>query len=271
MNEEQYTNVTTYLSHYSLTSRRRSRGLTQPHQPAAHTLPPSTSDNDAAPTFGNDAYPIRSQPLQSPVMTTPHEQASQPGSYPIYAPTSSMLYNGQSANFSQAPQSQQLHQQSTPSSSNGIQQLLYNPAPTQVRLPDLAPMPPRGSGKMPLSIGTQMNQLDSVDEPQPTHVVGSQGRRGILPSAAGRPAAVAGANTSGQKAAPTPPKDADGKYPCQYCNKNYLHSKHLKRHLLRRKYPVSSSLDLTLTDKQTLACDPTLVVFVRILFPAVIY
>ncbi|KAL8652633.1 MAG: hypothetical protein Q9210_002576 [Variospora velana] len=36
-----------------------------------------------------------------------------------------------------------------------------------------------------------------------------------------------------QKPASTPAKDAEGKFPCEHCNKNYLHAKHLKRHLLR--------------------------------------
>jgi len=35
-------------------------------------------------------------------------------------------------------------------------------------------------------------------------------------------------------AAPT--KNANGKFPCMYCTKTYLHAKHLKRHLLRREY-----------------------------------
>lgn len=251
---QQYNNSSIYPPTYPLnhqqsipSSRPQSHGLAQQNLPSAHTLPPLTSGNNTASPFSNDVYPVRNQTLQSPLMTTPHEQASQPGSYAVYAPTSGILYNGQGASFSQAPQSQQLHQQSRPSSVNGIPQSVYTSAPTQGRLPDLAPMPPRGSGKMSLPLGTPMNQLDSVEEPQPTHVVGSQGRRGILPSAAGRPAAIAGANTSGQKAAPTPPKDAEGKYPCPHCNKNYLHAKHLKRHLLRRKYPPSGSLELTLT------------------------
>lgn len=68
----------------------------------------------------------------------------------------------------------------------------------------------------------------------PTHVVGSQGRRGILPSAPGRPAV--GTTGSGPvKNANIPAKDADGKFPCPHCTKTYLHAKHLKRHLLRRK------------------------------------
>ncbi|KAL8934789.1 MAG: hypothetical protein Q9216_005730 [Gyalolechia sp. 2 TL-2023] len=67
----------------------------------------------------------------------------------------------------------------------------------------------------------------------PTHVVGSQGRRGILPSASGRPAAVTNGSSGTPKAATIPVKDAEGKFPCEHCNKNYLHAKHLKRHLLR--------------------------------------
>ncbi|KAL8785664.1 MAG: hypothetical protein Q9213_003223 [Squamulea squamosa] len=69
---------------------------------------------------------------------------------------------------------------------------------------------------------------------QPTHVVGSQGRRGILPSANGRPPAAAtdGAQ-GGPKTASTPVKDGEGKFPCDHCAKTYLHAKHLKRHMLR--------------------------------------
>ncbi|KAJ2907390.1 hypothetical protein MKZ38_003247 [Zalerion maritima] len=74
-------------------------------------------------------------------------------------------------------------------------------------------------------------QMMGVEADQPTHVVGSQGRRGILPSAPGRPAA-APAGTAAAKST-VPVKDADGKYPCPHCTKTYLHAKHLKRHLLR--------------------------------------
>ncbi|KAF1982749.1 hypothetical protein K402DRAFT_339747 [Aulographum hederae CBS 113979] len=62
-------------------------------------------------------------------------------------------------------------------------------------------------------------------EPEPTHVVGQQGRRGVLPSAPGK-----------SQPGPTktvPQKDSEGKYPCPHCNKSYQHAKHLKRHLLR--------------------------------------
>jgi hypothetical protein len=69
-------------------------------------------------------------------------------------------------------------------------------------------------------------------EPPRTQVVGSQGRRGILPSVPGRAAVTNGVNGAA-KSTTIPAKDADGKFPCPHCNKTYLHAKHLKRHLLR--------------------------------------
>lgn len=77
------------------------------------------------------------------------------------------------------------------------------------------------------------------DQDTPTHVVGSQGRRGILPSAPGRPS-VNATGTGATKNATIPAKDADGKFPCPHCTKTYLHAKHLKRHLLRRRFLFSS-------------------------------
>ena len=84
----------------------------------------------------------------------------------------------------------------------------------------------------PFALSSSAHEQEEVPR---THVVGSQGRRGILPSAAGRPAAVAKEGTSSTKSSIVPIKDADGKFPCPHCNKTYLHAKHLKRHLLRRK------------------------------------
>lgn len=68
-----------------------------------------------------------------------------------------------------------------------------------------------------------------------THVVGSQGRRGILPSAPGRPPVMQNGLNGSPKGTTIPQKDADGKFPCPNCTKTYLHAKHLKRHMLRRK------------------------------------
>jgi pyrrolidone-carboxylate peptidase len=108
----------------------------------------------------------------------------------------------------------------------------------------LRPMPGvmNQPGVMPPG-GNVMQQGPGLPEgAQPTHVVGSQGRRGILPSAPGR-APVGQVNSKGQV---TPVKDADGKFPCPHCTKTYLHAKHLKRHLLRREFIHLSSLPTAL-------------------------
>ncbi|KAI0971379.1 hypothetical protein F4678DRAFT_472402 [Xylaria arbuscula] len=112
------------------------------------------------------------------------------------------------------------------------------PAPAAARPPVLRPMPAGGimpgSGmSSPYGGSPMMSHQPSLlqDAEQPTHVVGSQGRRGILPSAPGRPAAPTGSGAS--KNTVIPQKDADGKFPCPHCTKTYLHAKHLKRHLLR--------------------------------------
>ncbi|KAI0011277.1 fungal-specific transcription factor domain-containing protein [Xylariaceae sp. FL0662B] len=112
------------------------------------------------------------------------------------------------------------------------------PAPAAARPPVLRPMPaggvmPQTGLPSPYGGSPMMPHQQSLiqDSDQPTHVVGSQGRRGILPSAPGRPAAPTGSGAS--KNTVIPQKDADGKFPCPHCTKTYLHAKHLKRHLLR--------------------------------------
>lgn len=77
-------------------------------------------------------------------------------------------------------------------------------------------------------------------DPTRTHVVGSQGRRGILPSAPGRPPVNVNGFNGSPKGGQIPQKDADGKFPCPNCTKTYLHAKHLKRHMLRRKFHAIS-------------------------------
>lgn len=78
---------------------------------------------------------------------------------------------------------------------------------------------------------TQMYPNTMLPNPEePLHVVGQQGRRGVLPTVPGRPPPSAGRQPI------NPQKNADGKYDCPHCNKTYLHLKHLKRHLLRRKF-----------------------------------
>ena len=69
---------------------------------------------------------------------------------------------------------------------------------------------------------------------KPMPVVGSQGRRGILPSANGNAPPVGSSPDGSFRGAQNPSKNAENKYPCMFCNKTYLHLKHLKRHHLRR-------------------------------------
>lgn len=77
----------------------------------------------------------------------------------------------------------------------------------------------------------QQYALQRQPEPEPTHVVGQQGRRGVLPTAPNRPPPTGGKF-------PIPPKNSEGKFPCPHCAKTYLHAKHLKRHMLRRMLAV---------------------------------
>ncbi|RDW92100.1 hypothetical protein BP5796_01494 [Coleophoma crateriformis] len=111
------------------------------------------------------------------------------------------------------------------------------PAPANRVPQQLRPMPSGGlhmqsALNAPYGQNQMMGQQMLQDIEPPTHVVGSQGRRGILPSAPGRPAVTA-TGTGSTKNAAIPAKDADGKFPCPHCTKTYLHAKHLKRHLLR--------------------------------------
>jgi hypothetical protein len=121
------------------------------------------------------------------------------------------------------------------------------PAPSQTSSHNrLVPLRPMTSAPL-LTHNSMHSQLQSgmtspysqqspgQDQDTPTHVVGSQGRRGILPSAPGRPAVTA-TGPGSTKNASIPAKDADGKFPCPHCTKTYLHAKHLKRHLLRREH-----------------------------------
>ena len=112
----------------------------------------------------------------------------------------------------------------------------------------LAPAPPRssmndpygnyGQQERPWTGAEQMPGMttDVGRDPTRTHVVGSQGRRGILPSAPGRPPVMQNGLNGSPKGNTIPQKDADGKFPCPNCTKTYLHAKHLKRHMLRRKF-----------------------------------
>lgn len=209
----------------------------------AHTLPPLQASQHAPmqqPMYGSAPHTPRTP-------ATPNTPASAnsmnfPGQLGQPSRGYQMLANN---NYQQPPQGYRAMSNIMPQSSASMSHpQAIAPAPAQSRLPQtLRPMPPNGlqmQGGMQSPYGQGgMLQLQDMSVETPTHVVGSQGRRGILPSAPGRPPVSA---LSTGKNAMIPAKDADGKFPCPHCTKTYLHAKHLKRHLLRRKSIFSLSL-----------------------------
>jgi hypothetical protein len=223
-----------------------------PHQPHQRQQPPSTAPPQTLPPLqpghpAHAAYPgyssnspktsaAPSGQNSSNAMTSypppPQQNAGRGASYPIMNnnPYPPQPYPG--ASSSMLPQ--------TTTAASHPQPIAPAPSPAGSRGPPLLrPMPAGGVisqpgmnspyGQSPLMPQTSM----MTEGDQPTHVVGSQGRRGILPSAPGRPAAPAAGTAQAKNQIPQ--KDADGKFPCPHCTKTYLHAKHLKRHLLRRK------------------------------------
>ncbi|KAH9905192.1 hypothetical protein F4778DRAFT_729021 [Xylariomycetidae sp. FL2044] len=125
-------------------------------------------------------------------------------------------------------------------------------SPTPIAIPDVQPTVPLHTSTalhpMPASEVTSQESFPSSydkgsilsywqthlqDTEHPTRVVGSQGRRGVLLSAHGKPIAPTGSEAFNN--AVIPEKGTDGRVACTHCTRTYLHVKHLKRHLLRRK------------------------------------
>lgn len=207
-----------------------------PHQLSnngpAHTLPPLQPQQHAM-MYSTGAHTPRTPSTpnapQSNMNFSQQQMGNQQRNYP---PPPQMGLNGYQQQQQPPP-----YRTSTSGSMSTPQAIA--PAPPQNRgMQQLAPMPVNGLGHLqpgmsPYGQHGMMGQ--GMMEEQPTHVVGSQGRRGILPSAPGRPTVAAAGTTAGKNAL-IPAKDADGKFPCPHCTKTYLHAKHLKRHLLRRKF-----------------------------------
>ncbi|KAK3691171.1 hypothetical protein LTR37_018825 [Vermiconidia calcicola] len=208
----------------------------QQDSPSHSTLPPLQNQNGGF-QFGNLSFAQPNNQSQTP--TTPHTPAS-----------SSMASNNMNT-YSQVSPNNPQHGSMLPPSSfpppypppsmqyASSSATTMPPTSASMGLPTIRPMPPGGvSGSMnglpSLSGNGQLSHQPSFaqNEEAPTHVVGSQGRRGILPSAPGRPNPPAQGSSQSTKSM-IPQKDADGKFPCPHCNKTYLHAKHLKRHLLR--------------------------------------
>ncbi|CAN9179782.1 hypothetical protein AA0119_g4961 [Alternaria tenuissima] len=171
------------------------------------TLPPLQSGGQY-PLYGHNSNPHTPQPPHTPVTSAANGSSTMP---PLQHPPLRPLqptpssYLPMSSAYSQAPML------STASAHTNGHQLGGPPG-----------MGGLGHASMYAHPPVLPNQ-----EPEPVHVVGQQGRRGVLPTHPGRPAPAAG------KTPTTATKNAEGKYECPHCNKTYLHLKHLKRHLLR--------------------------------------
>lgn len=105
------------------------------------------------------------------------------------------------------------------------------PYPSQHQMPQQQQQPP------PQSQPQQQMPLPSAqDARRELPVVGSQARRDILPTSAGTaPAQGPPTDAAAVRGGAPVNRNSENKYPCSYCNKTYLHLKHLKRHHLRRK------------------------------------
>jgi hypothetical protein len=213
----------------------------------SHTLPPLQGQHS-----GLSMHSMYGQPLSAPHTPTtaaPNTSISAGnGGYQQMGGQSALRgYHLQGAPYQQSLQSYNTAPSMMPPSSAAMslpQTIAPSSATSNNRLVPIRPMtsapplhPQHGmhplQPAMPSGYGLQ-NLMPDPDTP--THVVGSQGRRGVLPSAPGRPPVTA-TGTGSTKNATIPAKDTDGKFPCPHCTKTYLHAKHLKRHLLRRKFP----------------------------------
>ena len=163
-------------------------------------------------------------------MSTPVTAGSMPPPSTNYMPGAASYATTQASTHA-SPAS--AHPNGLPSSGR-MQEIRPMPQPTNFNSPT-TPFPPFNHATVVPQQQPHPQYIPS-QEAEPTHVVGSQGRRGILPSVPGRPPPPATVTNTSAKSL-MPQKDSDGKFPCQHCNKTYLHAKHLKRHLLRRMLP----------------------------------
>lgn len=127
-----------------------------------------------------------------------------------------------------------------PHTSYGASQPMMPSATTAASPPQLIATTPAAGRRLrvlrPKAPGGPMEHRDvgSHGPVPPSSVFGSRGRRGMLPLAPGRPAAPAIGILAAENIF-IPIKNTEGRFPCPHCTKDYMHAKHLKRHLLRRK------------------------------------
>ncbi|KAG8531761.1 uncharacterized protein KY384_003397 [Bacidia gigantensis] len=171
----------------------------------------------------------RLQQLQPSTFSSQH--------FPVYGPTATAFLPNELPGTSQSPAyAPAAHSHYFPIT-EGPRPSYTTTAPPSLQLPKIQPAPLTNGDLKHFSKDALQSLAAAPPPPEeetaPKHVVGSQGRRGILPSATGRPQATTNQNLSNGKNSPALAKDSEGKFPCPHCNKPYLHAKHLKRHMLR--------------------------------------
>lgn len=233
------------------------------HQSDGHTLPPLSG---SVPQYQSYSVGLQHQPVTSTASYAPATQVHHASNLPQLAPHQVQRPPQQMGAYSQAGPYMNMTQSMLPPASTAMAPTL--PTTTPGRLPEIHPRPQDGSTLLAQLQQHMPNQMlvpaSNPQDGEPTHVVGQQGRRGILPSAPGR--------APGSVRSTVPQKDQDGKYPCPHCTKTYQHAKHLKRHLLRRTLRMlPSASEETLTLQQTLATDPTCANYAKIPFPGAIF
>lgn len=224
------------MNHHYNMNGLQAHNMSQPHlnglsqrregQHDGQSLPPLSG---AVPQYPSYSVGMSQHPATSTASYPSSSQSHYGSSLPQLAPQQS--HGMPMGAYSQPTGYGNMTQSMMPSSSTSMASNM--PSTTSARLPDLHPRPQDNSSLMAqLQQHNMPNPMlapgSNPSDQEPTHVVGQQGRRGILPSAPGR--------APGSVRSTVPVKDADGKYPCPHCNKTYQHAKHLKRHLLRRKY-----------------------------------
>jgi hypothetical protein len=205
--------------------------------------------------FGQYSLPTSSPSNQYPTSNAVSPQTSQPPLRPSLHIQTGLPYRTAQNGVLQITPPQQTATLVTPTLGSSM---VVNVSPSTNGLHPFGQQPVHTPLHSPASVFSSIS-------PRPTHVVGQQGRRGILPSAPGRKAAVPG------KLLQNMTKDSDGKYQCRYCNNKYLHAKHLKRHHLRREFTKSARASIKLLTSVQIPANVRIIVdYAKIHSPAAI-
>lgn len=108
------------------------------------------------------------------------------------------------------------------------------PRPSFVRIP----CDPRGAAALP-GLEPRLPTAPAVKVPQMP-----RGFRATLPSDPGRPAAPLAGTTTAKEAVVLPDRNADGRFPCPFCENHYARQLGLKQHIRRRKISAPIHQDI---------------------------